>query len=128
MVMSKSSLTVDQHLPSLACVLEATSRQTGLSIQEITSPRRQMHKLTPHTRARMLVAYVARETSKRSYPMIAKKLNRNHTTMIHAFNLALGLIRRNDAETITAVAEITRIAWQLHNVEKGRIISVGARA
>jgi chromosomal replication initiation ATPase DnaA len=69
----------------------------------------------------MWATYVARVTSRRSYPMIGKRLNRNHTTLIHAFTLATELVRRNDAETITAIAEITRTAWQLHYAERAMV-------
>ena len=116
--MSKLDLPADAadlSLPSLAHILKATSHVTGLSKLEITAPRRQLAKLNARVRARMFATYVARVTSKRSWAMIARTLNRDHATLIHAHEMCCALIRRNDAEVITATTEIARLAWQLHS-------------
>lgn len=118
MVMSareKPSDCADLSLPSLAHILIATSRYTGLAVQQIKAQRLQAGMQPAKVRARQYVAYVARETSQRPWGVIARYINRDTKAAISGHELIAALIRRGDAEVIKATGAITRHAWLLHN-------------
>lgn len=67
--------------PSLRDILEAVVTVTGVSSLCIKSPRRYVRIV----RARMILIYLARSMTSKSFPQIGKFLNRDHTTALHGF-------------------------------------------
>ena len=67
--------------PSMRDLLEAVVSVTGVSSLCIKSPRRYVRIV----RARMILIYLARSMTSKSFPQIGKFLNRDHTTALHGF-------------------------------------------
>lgn len=66
--------------PSIEAVQEAVCSVLGLSREDLLSPRR-----APRVaRARQLAMYVAREQTRHSLSEIARRFDRDHTTVLHA--------------------------------------------
>lgn len=126
MIMSHASseATADLTLPSLTHILIATSKVMDMPISEIVAPGRwglNAEGKSTRLQARQIAAYVARNTSKRPWNMIARRLNRNHATVMHAVETASALVRRNNAEMIAGIANVTRIAWELHEKQRAMV-------
>jgi chromosomal replication initiator protein len=66
--------------PTLAAIQEAVCTVSGLSPQELLSPRRSARVV----RSRQLAMYLARELTPLSLTEIARAFDRDHTTVLHA--------------------------------------------
>ena len=90
-------------------LITIASRITGMTPAQIVGPQR--HK--PITRVRQAVAYVAAEQGRHSYPQIGKKLNRDHSTIIHAHKMVPEYMKR-DAD-LRLLVERLFIESERHN-------------
>ena len=61
-------------------VIGIVARHYGVRPEDVVGPRRLRMFVTP----RQVAAYVSRELLKRSSPQIGRKLNRDHSTILHA--------------------------------------------
>lgn len=59
--------------------------------------------------ARQIACYLLRSTTKLSYPEIGRMLNKDHSTVIHAYNLIAGRVAvgglRDDLDSIRAIID-----------------------
>ncbi len=83
-------------------IIEATSVAFGFSADELKGPKRQR----PLVRARQVGMYLFRELTEYSYPAIGREFgDRDHTTVIHAFEKISTLIKE-DRRTYDQVTEL----------------------
>jgi chromosomal replication initiator protein len=83
-------------------IIDATSVAFGFSPDELKGPKRQR----PLVRARQVCMYLFRELTEYSYPAIGREFgNRDHTTVIHAFEKISTLIKE-DRRTYDQVTEL----------------------
>jgi chromosomal replication initiator protein len=91
-------------------IIDATSVAFGFSPDELKGPKRQR----PLVRARQVCMYLFRELTEYSYPAIGREFgNRDHTTVIHAFEKISTLIKE-DRRTYDQVTEL------LYTIKGGR--------
>lgn len=66
--------------PTLESILLRVSYETKIDISSILSPSR----LPRIARARQLFCWLARHSARRSFPVIGRMCNRDHSTVLHA--------------------------------------------
>jgi hypothetical protein len=71
--------------------------------------------------ARQIACYVLRSTTKLSYPEIGKMLNKDHSTVIHAYNLIASRVAvgglGNDLDSIRAIIDAGELRKTGHHQE-----------
>lgn len=76
----------------IADIIAHTARLTGVSIDEIKGPRRNRE----FVRSRMIVCYLAREITGKSFPEIGRMLGgRDHSTIIHGRAECINIMQRD---------------------------------
>jgi chromosomal replication initiator protein len=84
--------------PTIAACVAAASEETGISILDIMSDRRE----GTCARARHLAMWVARNATTASLPVIGRVVgNRDHTTVAYGIK-AIDRLREEDPETLIA--------------------------
>lgn len=74
---------MDTDFHSLSDLLIVVSRETGIDLNDIRSPRR-----NPRTaRARFLFYFMARKLTIKSLPQIGRFISRHHSSVIHGCNM-----------------------------------------
>lgn len=97
------SIVIDvPTLPKIADVAKATSIVTKVPLVDLYGERR--HKRT--VLARFVVWYVARHSLLKSYPVIGKSFNRDHTTVIHGVQKAQAMIEQGQGAVAHYVMEV----------------------
>ena len=86
---------------SIADIVRASTRATGVTKRELRSHRRQRELTT----VRHAVLYLCRELTERSYPQIGNFFDRDHTSVIYA--------DRRAAERLKTEREFREIVWRI---------------
>lgn len=78
---------VPEFIPCFRRLQLEVAHAFGVSIEDLLSHRGSRAKRGAPVRARMVAMYVARYALGISYPAIAKRFNRDHSTVVHAVRM-----------------------------------------
>lgn len=95
-------MTLTEHQPTLHRLLVLVSAECGVRLTDLTSPRR-FRNLTD---ARKVFYYLAREMTSKSLPQIARVCGRDHSTVLHGYQMARSQMAkyRKQVESVRAKA------------------------
>jgi chromosomal replication initiation ATPase DnaA len=80
------TISTDKRYPKLERITELVAIQEGIGINELKSPRKQVHLVF----ARQIVFYLAKTLTMLSFPAIARQIGgRDHSTVIHGYRKML---------------------------------------
>jgi chromosomal replication initiation ATPase DnaA len=71
---------IDPALPAIESIIAVVAEETGVSRHDILGPWQNRDAIN----ARQLVCWLARMTTRHSYPEIGRALNRDHTTVMYS--------------------------------------------
>lgn len=83
-------------------IILATSKEFGLPSEELLSDRRAAKVSLP----RQVAMYLAKELTQHSFPNIARRFRRDHTTVLHACQKIDALLAKGNPTVTLAVAAI----------------------
>jgi hypothetical protein len=89
-------------LPKISAVAKVVSEVVGVPLVDLYSERRPRKV----TYARKIAWYVARFSLLKSYPMIARSFNRDHTTVLHGVQKVQRMIENDEGSYLHHIMEV----------------------
>ena len=78
-----SVVTLKEVEPSLHTIMDAVQRTCDVHHRDFISHHRYWH----YCRARHIYCYLARKLTSKSFPQIARLANRDHSSMVHGYQM-----------------------------------------